>query len=196
MTQGEGTKHNRHLGGFYEVSDSGLESIARGLASYSCNTEQDLGLKGLILGGLYGLIKAKQLNYVHRTGALLPPGYEAELNGIAATLSGGNVIDDGQWLAGFYFNSALQRLAAGYHRGLQLLTGQTGEVQELLEIAIKRKLLTVTNINWLATAHGEVQKLQRDPYGLLKGRGISLDEATVALNQLLALASEAKIRPI
>jgi hypothetical protein len=172
-----------------------IKSVTADFVNYPCNTEEDLGLKGFILGALYGLIRAAQLNYADRTGPALPTSYETELNEIAATLARGEAINEDQWLGGFYFNSAMQRLAAGYHRGLQLLTGEALEAHELSEIAVKRRLLTSDDIKWLHTVHGEVHKLHRDRYGLLKGRTINLSDAIKATKQLLALAKRARLRP-
>lgn len=169
-----------------------IKSIAADLGSYPCNTEEDLGLKGFILGALYSLLRATQLNYLHRTGPALPTGYENELNEIGESFARGEVVDEGQWLAGFYFNSAMQRLASGYHRGLQLVTGDILEAHELADIALKRKLLLTDDIKFLDTVHGEVHKLHRDRYGLLKGRTISLADAIEAARQLLNLAKVAR----
>jgi len=175
-----------------------LKLIATEFQRYTCNTEEDLGLKGFTLGALYGLIKAEKLGYAHRTGPSLSTGYEAELNDISKIFSEGNVVDNGQWVSGFYFNSALQRIAGGYHRGLKLLTGDNLEVQELASIAIKRKLTEKSEINWIDTVYGEVNKLHRDRYGLLKGRAVTLSDAISATEQLLALAIKVRLghRPI
>jgi hypothetical protein len=80
------------------------------------------------LGAVYALIQAKKKNFQDR------PGRRVKINPVAqraARIAAGHVKTDGLWIAGFYFNNALFRTAAVYHRILKVATGTDGYVPAL-----------------------------------------------------------------
>ncbi len=102
--------------------------------------------------GTYALARAMILRFADRTGSALPASYPAELSGILADIGHGQLPQDGQWLAGFYFNSGLQRLAALYHRALKVLTTKKRvDAPRLAQQAVQSRLLKEDDIDALAT---------------------------------------------
>jgi len=68
-----------------------------------------------LYGAVHALARAHALNYRDRTGPL-PGDYQANMLKRMHRAILGRLSYHGPWLAGFYFNSAIQRLAAAYHR--------------------------------------------------------------------------------
>ncbi len=71
------------------------------------------------LGAVYALIQAKQHGFTDRTAPIDITAVERRARMIAA----GKVRLDGKWIAGGYFNNALFRTAAIYHRILKIVVG-------------------------------------------------------------------------
>ena len=70
------------------------------------------------LGAIYALIRAKKKNFQDRPGRPIKIRLVAQR---AARIAAGSVKTDGLWIAGFYFNNALFRTAAVYHRVLKVV---------------------------------------------------------------------------
>ena len=92
-------------------------------------------------------------------------------------------------MAGFDFNSALFRIAAAYHRGLKVVSGN--ETDDHLK---KPKLLKCVERQFpkwqhknLDRVYKEVNHLKRTPKGLFHSRDVSLDKARAAVAELLEL---------
>lgn len=85
------------------------------------------------LGAIYALIRAKKKNFQDRPGRRINRKPVAQR---AARIAAGHVKTDGLWIAGFYFNNALFRTAAVYHRVLQVVTGMNNNVPALQTAAI------------------------------------------------------------
>ncbi len=164
-----------------------LGTTAKTAANLSVPNVQEQALLGILLGSLYGLARAVQLGYEDRTGRALSLQYSKELRGLLADLEKGNLPSEGQWLAGFYFNSALHRLAALYHRSLKILTGRDDNAPSLLEYAVKAKLLKKEHVSALATVHKEVNKLKHDTFGVLRDRAVDLALTVTAASQAFVL---------
>ncbi len=134
------------------------------------------------LGAVYALIRAKQEGFRDRPGrpiAIRPVAQRA------ARIAAGNLKTDGLWIAGFYFNNALFRTAAVYHRMLKVITGANGYVPALLPTASARYP------NWdntqLSKVHSQVNELKHDPRGVYHGRSVTYAEALAAACDLLDL---------
>lgn len=87
------------------------------------------------LGVLYALILAK-CNTRPFTGRKEPVEVQTVIKR-AEHVARGMVRTSGNWMSGFYFNSALFRIAASYHRGLKVVSGkETSDLQkgQLLKI--------------------------------------------------------------
>jgi hypothetical protein len=133
----------------------------------------------LALGAVHALIEARKHNYRDRKWPL-PPRYYIKVRKLAEDLSRGRQLDDKPWLAGFYFNSALLRIAAVYHDVLKLHTGRRGYVRELLPL-----VSPPFDHGSLDKVHEEVNKLKHQPQGVGQGRGVRFEEAIAALGELI-----------
>lgn len=143
------------------------------------------------LGALYGLIFARVQGFVDR-----PPGTLIELPVLqrrSGQIASGKIRVDGKWMAGFHFNSALLRLAAVYHRGLKILTG---EVRPYVYVDALLKTLDPMYTGWtghpwsnanIDRIHDEVNDLKHTPHGLYGGRNVAFAEAIAAFGELLDL---------
>jgi hypothetical protein len=134
------------------------------------------------LGAVYALIRSKQEGFRDRPGrpiAIRPVAQRA------ARIAAGNLKTDGLWIAGFYFNNALFRTAAVYHRMLKVITGANGYVPALLPTA------RAHYPNWdntqLSKVHSQVNELKHEPHGVYHGRTVTYDEALTAACDLLDL---------
>ena len=143
------------------------------------------------LGALYALTLARVQGFVDR-----PAGTPIELLVLqkrSAQLAHGRVRLEGKWMAGFHFNSALLRLAAVYHRGLKILTGDIRPrvyVGDLLK-TLQPDYTTWTGHTWsnanINRLHDEVNDLKHTPQGLFGGRSVAYAEAVAAVGELLEL---------
>ena len=107
-------------------------------------------------------------------------------------LADGRIREDGKWMAGFHFNSAMFRMSAVYHRVLQIVTGKKGDVGTLrheAEIFYRRWRGSTWAHGSLHAVHGQVTDLKHTPHGTFFGRrrGASYEGAVVGMSQLLDL---------
>src|SRR6059036_133007 len=80
-----------------------------------------LGTLDDLVGAIYALIFAKESDFTNRSDR---PIEIAAVGRRATQLANGRVRDDGKWMAGFHFNSAMFRMSAVYHRVLKTVTGK------------------------------------------------------------------------
>lgn len=138
------------------------------------------------LGVFYALIFAKCNNHPFK-GRERPIEIQTVIKR-AEHVAKGRVRTSGNWLAGFYFNSALFRISATYHRGLKVVSGKEtsdlpkGELLEIVEPAFP---------NWqhkeLDKIHKEVNQLKHDGEGLFQTRSVTWKQAESAVEELLEL---------
>lgn len=134
------------------------------------------------LGAVYALIRAKQKSFQDRPGRRIKIKPVAQR---AARIAAGHVKTDGLWIAGFYFNNALFRTAAVYHRILKVATGTHGRVPALQLDALRR--YAGWNSIRLYKIHNQVNELKHEPQGVYHGRLVSYDDALTAACDLLDL---------
>jgi hypothetical protein len=136
-----------------------------------------------VIGALYGLKRAKSLGFSDRPG-VRHETYGAYLTKYVLDIAYGNQVHS-LWLGGFYFNSAIQRLAASYDRIPGLLGAGEGKARE--------RMISVSGSegkDWYSV-YKEVNALKHDPKGMAKGRRVTLEMALNAVDELLDLV-EAK----
>jgi hypothetical protein len=135
------------------------------------------------LGAVYALIQAKHYKFADRADRSIDIKPVALR---AAQIAKGRVRTDGQWVAGFYFNNALFRTAAVYHRILKIVVGQErGYVPALLPEAQKRyPRWTSAEID---KVHNQVNDLKHTPRGVHDQRTVTYDDAVAAIGELLDL---------
>jgi len=136
------------------------------------------------LGVLYALIFAKHNSFEERSRPIEVPTVVKRAGNVAE----GTVRTSGKWLAGFYFNSALFRIAAAYHRGLKVVSGkETCRLykDELLKIVgLRFPKWQHTNLDYV---YDEVNDLKHEAEGLFNSRDVSRDKARAAVAELLEL---------
>lgn len=90
-----------------------LASAARTHARLVPTDAAQQAIVGFLIGAVYSLRRAIDLGFADRTGSKIVPDYTQELQRVASKLSSsGDLSDERAWSSGFYFNSALHRIAA------------------------------------------------------------------------------------
>ena len=150
-----------------------------------------------LLGAIYSLMYARHYKYEDRPHELGQADVENVL-ARAKDMAGLRIRTEGKWTAGFYFNNALFRLAAVYHRVLKTLVGKEGakfKVPEL-EPQAKAKYRALRNTEWvndnLKAIHKEVNDLKHRPGGVSGGRNVLFDSAFKAVDEMLILIETLK----
>jgi hypothetical protein len=147
----------------YEGASKEISAVASILATLNTDIKEELSLLGTLLGALYGLQRAVELDFLDRTGSALPTDYTAELSDVARQIARGKVAES-QWLAGFYFNSAIHRLAALNERLTKYVFGSKKDV--------------------CADLRKENNKFKHEIEGLISGREIDIPKAVSAVTKL------------
>lgn len=145
-----------------------------------------------LLGAVYSLMYATYHDYADR---IQPLGSNDLANVLirARDMSNGRLRTDGKWAAGFYFNGALFRLAAVYHRSLKVVTNNEGKklyVPDLLPLA-NNKFKAKHGSDWnnanLSKIHDEVNSLKHTSDGIQSGRTALFEEAIQAMAEITNL---------
>ena len=134
------------------------------------------------LGAVYALIQAKHHKFADRAGRPI------EIKPVAlraGQIAKGRVRTNGQWIAGFYFNNALFRTAAVYHRILKIVVGEKAFVPVLLPKA--QGLYPRWTNSELDKVHNQVNDLKHTPRGVHDQRTVTYDDAVAAIGELLDL---------
>jgi hypothetical protein len=90
-----------------------INTLSGRLACLDASGLDEQALYGFAVGAAYSLAQAVRLGY---RGEGPADGYAAEVRAAADAISKGEPPTAGAWLAGYYFNSSLQRLAAAAER--------------------------------------------------------------------------------
>lgn len=164
-----------------------------------------------VLGALHGLLQAKRLGFKNRDHALddargrSSRGVEYWDYGPLARVGfiiEGKLRVDGAWVAGFYFNSALARLAAAFdrvvrhkaaQRGLDRKRAGSGRPPSVRELLRALGLGTFTK-GKLADVYEEANVLKHKPEGLGKRRNVTMADATAAFERMLDLLEHPAMR--
>ncbi len=93
-----------------------VHSLASVLTGIPVSDESSLGVRGLIVGAAYSLARALELGYQDLTGRKRQLDYGDTLVAASHALSAGQTPDRGPWLANYYYNNALIRLAVAGER--------------------------------------------------------------------------------
>ncbi len=144
-------------------------------------------------GAAYSLIHARHHSYAERNHSL----GVADIGNVrvrATDISASRVRTEGKWTAGYYFNSALFRIAAVYHRILKAVAGKENEedvyIRDLLPI-VTTQFYSWTNQDWshekATDVYRQVNKLKHKAGGIYQGRAVTFDDAAGALTELLKL---------
>ena len=172
-----------------------LCQICARLATFSGEDQNITGPIGYLLGAAYSLIEAQRLCYLY--GDIVDADYSKELRAVAVALAdgkasalvigrrkfaeGSDMSLPGIWLAGFYFNSALHRLAAAAERlGMHPTKGDVAESPLIAKVR--------DDVNRLK--HRMLDQPDQESKGLLPGRSVtSIPMAIDALSHLVDLCA-------
>ena len=140
-----------------------------------------------LVGAQYGLMKAVEIGFVDRSGAWHRT-YRPHLSQYVDSISTQRSVNN-RWLAGFYFNSGIQRIAACFDRIPKLLGAKGANARD--------RMKNVNGGNYAAwdKVYGEINAFKHDVAGKATGRTVSLTEAVQAFEEVVALlrANEAKL---
>jgi hypothetical protein len=150
-----------------------------------------------LLGAVYSLMYAKHYKFNNRP----QPLSQKDIGNVlirARKMSASKLRRDGKWTAGFYFNNALFRIAAVYHRSLKIVTGNEEKeniyVRQLEPIA--KRFCEDRQYSWVnqsvAKVHDEVNNLKHSSRGIISGRNVEFKEAIMAVNEILSLIDALK----
>lgn len=134
------------------------------------------------LGAVYALIQAKHHKFADRADRSIDIKPVAER---AARIAKGKVKTNGKWIAGFYFNNALFRMAAVYHRILQIVVGHDAKLDKLRRTA--QSLYPHWTCSKLGLVNSQVNELKHDPKGVYAERSVGYLDAVAAAGELLDL---------
>lgn len=103
---------------------------------------------------------------------------------------------EGKWTAGFYFNNALFRTAAVYHRTLKIVTGdEISRTKALVKNAGKR-YQQIRGVDWVSKSvmkvNCEVNSLKHTSDGIISGRKVEFEHASAAIDGILELIEALK----
>src|SRR5262245_2122742 len=128
-------------------------SLLRSLPDHDATTDT----LDYVVGVLYGLVRAGDLEFLDRPRRF-DPSYRPFLTKYIL-----DIVERRQvhrlWIAGFYFNSAIQRLAASYDRIPKLLGAAGASAKDRMKNAN-----TTPHQEW-ASVYAEVNSLKHDPKG-------------------------------
>jgi hypothetical protein len=169
-----------------ELADYGVRILRLLQSSQAQKNHYLIATLDDFLGVLYALIFAKHNNrpFEGRSGPIEVERVVKRAENIAE----GWVRTSGNWLAGFYFNSALFRVAAVYHRGLKVVSGDHSRGKNrcyFLERVIPK--FPEWRHSSLDQIYDEVNDLKHTPEGLFNSRTIGPKEANSAVAELLEL---------
>lgn len=143
-----------------------------------------------LLGAVYSLFYAKHHNYADRIKPLGPDDIKA-VSVRAKDMAHYRVRTEGKWTAGFYFNNALFRIAAVYHRALKTVVGDNAKTFKVLVREAHERFKRAQNSDWASGAlekvNCEVNGLKHTTEGILPGRDVTFGDAVRAAGELLTL---------
>jgi hypothetical protein len=138
------------------------------------------------LGAYYGLGHAMSLGFVNRPGPW-QSAYRPHLTQYVERMLKGMPVNR-RWIAGFYFNSAIQRIAACFDR-----------VPKLLKVGGKNAFKRMGAANtgsytaW-GKVYAEMNVYKHDPAGRAAGRTVTVEDAVAAFGELVKLLKASETR--
>lgn len=161
------------------MNETELKQLAQRTAVLTRELPQYRAILDVTTGAIFALFRAERLAYKHRDGQLSDE-YLQNLTLRLERMAEGCLSQKHGWLAGFYFNSAIQRTAAA---GEQL----AGILKRLDRQARQQgKGLSIPNPSAELNEVGEeVNRLKHDETGLERGRDITPSSAVAALSEIV-----------
>lgn len=146
------------------------------------------------LGALFGLARAHELGFRDRTGAHFSV-YRPHLANYALKIPKNQSVNR-LWMAGFYFNSAIQRIAAAFDRVPQMLGAKKKKKVGTKRVSTSAKE-RMTEVNHSAfdkwqKVYDEVNAFKHDPEGRAAGRTVTMTDSIESFEQMLNLLNARK----
>lgn len=150
-----------------------------------------------LLGAVYSLMYAKHHGYQDRP----QPLGSADMSNVlvrARDMAHLRIRTEGKWTAGFYFNNALFRTSAVYHRVLKILTGNertrmdVGQLRPIAEGRFKQGASKDWQNEHVREVHKEVNDLKHTSEGIFAGRDVAFDTEVKAVDEILSLVEVLK----
>jgi hypothetical protein len=147
-----------------------------------------------VLGALFGLVRAHELGFRDRTGTQFPI-YRPHLANYALQIPKNQSVNN-LWLAGFYFNSAIQRIAAAFDRIPRMLGAKKKKKvgTKRVPTSAKERMTEINNTpfdKW-ERVYDEVNAFKHDPEGRAAGRTVAMTDAIESFEQLVKLLNSSR----
>jgi len=141
-----------------------------------------------LAGAIFSLKHCAALPFLNRKGGQVA-GYKKILSRYLSAIPEGRSPNP-YWVCGFYFNSAMVRIAACYDRiPKMILKRKKGKAHKLMESVWGD---SSSYPKWKAV-YKEVNKLKHAAVGLGLGRGVSMGDVMAALLEIVSLLEAKKI---
>jgi hypothetical protein len=142
-----------------------------------------------LLGALYGLSRAHHLGFRERKGKHFLV-YRPHLANYALEIPKNGEVNC-LWSAGFYFNSAIQRLASAFDRIPRMLRAKMTKKVAAKRVSTSAKermgeVNPASHTNW-ELLYDEVNHFKHSPEGRAAGRTVTLEDALRAFEQTVDL---------
>jgi hypothetical protein len=142
-----------------------------------------------ILGALFGLARAQEAGFRDRKGAHFPI-YRPHLANYALEIPKNQNVNQ-LWTAGFYFNSAIQRIASAFDRIPRMLGAKKkkklGGKQVYTSAKERMTQVNRTSFDKWERVYDEVNAFKHDPKGRAAGRTVTMSDAIESFEQMLNL---------
>jgi hypothetical protein len=164
----------------------------------AAHTDEERAPLDYLLGALHALFRARQLEFVDRSAPLDAAYWNGPLTRVRY-MQAGDIRTDGKWLAGFYFNAALARMAAALDRIVTLVElrahgkKRSGKLWERLQILGWGTWhdpdfeLTTGQRSRAYSTYAEINFLKHDPKGRATGRQVNFADAISAFGEIVDL---------
>jgi hypothetical protein len=151
-----------------------------------------------LLGAVYSLMYAKHYKFDTRPQPLGQKDIQSVLVR-ARRMALSKLRTEGKWTAGFYFNNALFRTSAVYHRSLKILTGNEESNNKGLKVlgpCADKLYQEARKIPWanesVRRVHCEVNGLKHTSSGISSGRDVPFETAVRAVAEILEIIEALK----
>jgi hypothetical protein len=161
------------------MNEAQLKQLAHRTAVLAQELPQYRAILDVTAGAIFALFRAQRLAYKHRDGQLSNQ-YLQNLIVRLERMTEGRLPQKHGWLAGFYFNSAIQRSAAAGEQLAGILTRLDRQAKQ------RGKGLNTPNASpMLDQVRKEVNRFKHDETGLERGRDITPSLAVAALSEIV-----------
>jgi hypothetical protein len=156
-----------------------LKSFALRAAILSRELPQYRAILDGLTGAVFALLRTEELEYKHRDGRLTEQ-YLQNLTFRLERMAKGKLPRKHGWLAGFYFNSAIQRIAAAGDQLEGILTRCERQAK-----SAGKHVERLTPLHSVRKVRDEVDRLKHDETGLERGRDVTPPLALEALDEII-----------